>query len=774
LMLPRSAAAIVATLAVLRTGAAYLPIDVRHPDERVGFMLADASPAAVITVGEYVSRLAGRDLVVIDIADPARAAQPLAPLPAPSASAVAYVIYTSGTTGTPKGVAVTHTGIGDLIADQAARFGVDGDSRVLQFASWSFDAAVSEIWVTLVTGATLVIPPDDAVTRISGLTGLIQEFGITHVTLTPSVLGALSPEGLESVRSLVVAGEATSAELVDRWAPGRSMVNAYGPTETTVCATVSEPLVAGSGVLPIGRPISGTAVFVLDEGLSEVPVGVVGELYVAGRGLARGYLRRPGLTASRFVACPFGSAGSRMYRTGDLVRWNAQGELEYVGRSDDQVKIRGFRIELGEVGAALSGVAGVEQAVVVVREDQPGSKRLVGYVTGAVDPAVVRASVGSRLPEYMVPAAVVALDSLPLTVNGKLDKRSLPAPDYAGEGYRAPSTPTEEVLASIYAQVLGLERVGVDDSFFDIGGNSLLAMRVVAEIHDAFDVRVAVRTLFQAPTVRALKEHLGGDVDSEVSQAEILSEGGGTPLFCIHPGGGVSWPYRPLGDYLDIPIIGISQDLDNDRSESVREMAANYLEIIRKAQPDGPYRLLGWSFGGGVAHEIAAQLTRSGEQVSTLVLMDSFLAIEDADSAGDVYTERPILEDYLRINGLDPSGIEPLTYEVVQRMVDSASNLKMSLPPESMVGRIAENVRHNRRLQNSHSPAKFAGSAIILSARLAENKEDLSALWKPYIEGEIVEYGVECTHEEMLDPVPMASYAGVLEEAFGRNQDGHQ
>ncbi|MRH93651.1 AMP-binding protein, partial [Nocardia sp. SYP-A9097] len=254
LMLPRSAAAIVATLAVLRTGAAYLPIDVRHPDERVGFMLADASPAAVITDSAFAPRLTGYDVPVIDVVDPTLATRPMTSLPVPPASALAYVIYTSGTTGTPKGVAVTHAGVFDLISDQIARFGIDGDSRVLQFASWSFDATVFEIWVTLVTGATLVIPPDDAVTRISGLTSLINESGITHMTLTPSALATLSPEGLESVRSLVVAGEACSVELVDRWAPGRSMVNAYGPTETTVCATVSEPLVAGSGVLPIGRP----------------------------------------------------------------------------------------------------------------------------------------------------------------------------------------------------------------------------------------------------------------------------------------------------------------------------------------------------------------------------------------------------------------------------------------------------------------------------------------------------------------------------------------
>ncbi|MFE3321769.1 thioesterase domain-containing protein, partial [Nocardia sp. NPDC059195] len=454
-------------------------------------------------------------------------------------------------------------------------------------------------------------------------------------------------------------------------------------------------------------------------------------------------------------------------------RWNIKGELEYVGRNDDQVKIRGFRIELGEVGDALSGVAGVEQAVVVAREDQPGIKRLVGYVTGAVDPVVVRAAVAARLPEYMIPSAVVVLDSLPLTVNGKLDKRALPTPDYVGnrEAYRAPSTPTEKTLASIYAQVLGLERVGVDDSFFDIGGNSLLAMRVVAAIHEAFHRDIAVRTLFQTPSVRALTAQLGKDTGSEVSQAERLSEGAGAPLFCIHPGGGVSWPYRPLGDYLEIPVIGISQDLENDKSATVGEMAANYLDIIRKIQPDGPYRLLGWSFGGGVAHEIAAQLTRVGEKVSTLVLIDAFLAIDDAGAAADGETEMPILQNYLRINGLDSPGVEPLTYEVVQKIAESAPMLKIPLPPESMVDRVAENIAHNRRLQNTHAPGQYAGSAIIISARHAEKKQDLSALWQPFVAGEIVEYDVDCTHEEMLDPTPVASYARVLVEAIAQSMD---
>ncbi|MRH93633.1 amino acid adenylation domain-containing protein, partial [Nocardia sp. SYP-A9097] len=512
LLLPRSANAIVAILAVLKTGAAYLPADVLHPDERVAFMFADAEPALAITTAEYAHRLAGHGVAVVDIDDPVIADQPLSALPAPDAENLAYVIYTSGTTGRPKGVAVTQASIAQTFESiRTWGFAPASEQVWTQFHSYAFDISVWEIWGALLHGGRLIVVPDTVVRSGRDLERLLVREGVNILNMTPSALGLLSPERLGSVGTVVLAGEWCSAELVDLWAPGRVMINGYGPTETFY-TSLSEPLVAGSGVPSIGRPISGVAYFVLDAGLREVPIGVVGELYVAGKGLARGYLRRPGLTASRFVACPFGRSGSRMYRTGDLVRWNAKGELEYVSRSDDQVKIRGFRIELGEVGAALAGVAGVEKAAVVVREDQPGSQRLVGYVTGAVDGALVRAAVASRLPEYMVPSAVVVLDSLPLTMNGKLDKAALPTPDYAGgEGHRAPSTQVEESLAAIFAQVLGLERVSVDDSFFDLGGHSLLAMRVVAAIQDAFGVEISVRELFQAPTVAQLAEGMSAE-----------------------------------------------------------------------------------------------------------------------------------------------------------------------------------------------------------------------------------------------------------------------
>ncbi len=347
---------------------------------------------------------------------------------------------------------------------------------------------------------------------------------VSVLTQTPSAVGVLSPEGLDST-ALVIGAEPCPAELVDRWAPGRVMVNVYGPTETTMWASKSTPLKAGSGAPPIGSPITRAALFVLDKWLRPVPAGVDGEVYVAGAGVGIGYVRRAGLTASRFVACPFGAPGTRMYRTGDLVRWGADGQLQYVGRADEQVKIRGYRIELGEVQAALTGLDGVEQAVVIAREDRPGDKRLVGYVTGTADPAGLRAALAERLPAYMVPAAVVVIDALPVTVNGKLDKRALPAPEYhnAGGGYRAPANAVEEILAGIYAQVLGLERVGVDDSFFELGGDSILSMQVVARARAA-GVMVRPRDVFTEQTVARLARVAGvatddfGVIDDGVGQ----------------------------------------------------------------------------------------------------------------------------------------------------------------------------------------------------------------------------------------------------------------
>ncbi len=380
-----------------------------------------------------------------------------------------------------------------------------------QWHPYAFDASVREIWGALFHGGRLVVVPESAVRSAEDFNALVVAEQVNVLSQTPSALGVLSPEELDSA-VLVVGGETCAAELVDRWAPGRVMINAYGPTETTIDVSISAPLTAGSGAPPIGAPVSGAALFVLDGWLRPVPVGVVGELYVAGAGVGVGYWRRSGLTASRFVASPLGGAGARMYRTGDLVRWRPDGQLQYLGRADEQVKIRGYRIELGEVQAALAGLDGVNQAVVIAREDRPGDKRLVGYITGTADTAELRTQLAERLPAYMVPAAVVAIDALPMTPNGKLDRRALPAPEYQdADQYRAPTGAVEEILAGIYARVLGVERVGVDASFFELGGDSLSAMRVIAAINAGLDVDLSVRAVFEAPTVAQLAPRIGAD-----------------------------------------------------------------------------------------------------------------------------------------------------------------------------------------------------------------------------------------------------------------------
>ncbi|MEC4017527.1 amino acid adenylation domain-containing protein, partial [Streptomyces sp. H27-D2] len=435
----------------------------------------------------------------------------------------AYLIYTSGSTGRPKGVLVAHASVVALVA-QAELFGVREGVRVLQFASFSFDAAAWEICTSLLTGAVLVLAGDEDRAPGEPLAELIAGARIDVVCLPPTVLSAWPedrpmPEGL----TVITAGEACPPELVGRWSAGRRMLNAYGPTETTVCATLSDPL-AGAVKPPVGRPIPGTRVRVLDPALRPVPVGVTGELYVSGAGVALGYLNRPGLTAQRFTADPYGEPGARMYRTGDLVRWKADGTLDYQGRADDQVKVRGFRIELGEIETALLAHPALAQAAVVVREDRPGDKRLTGYIVpaGPLAPAAaeVRAHLAARLPDYMVPAAFVELAALPLTGNGKLDRKALPAPDFTAVSTgRAPVTPRERALCLVFAEVLGLDEVGADASFFDLGGDSISSIQLVSRSRKA-DLLITAQDVFTQRTPAALAAIAGTAAEQVVLGAD--------------------------------------------------------------------------------------------------------------------------------------------------------------------------------------------------------------------------------------------------------------
>ncbi|HXL90832.1 MAG TPA: amino acid adenylation domain-containing protein, partial [Streptosporangiaceae bacterium] len=498
--LPRSALLVTALLGVLKAGAAYLPLDPGYPLDRISFMLADAAPALLLTDTETADNLPATRIPTVTI--DATTVSSTRPHPALRPQNPAYVIYTSGSTGTPKGAVIAHGSIANLSRYEIGELGITAGSRVAQFASAGFDAFIIECCLALLSGAALVVIPQQR--RLGAeLAAFLAGAGVTHVTLPPGVVESLPDRSLPGV-DLIVAGEACPAGVAERWAPGRRLRNGYGPTEATVCVTLSDPLPGDGGVPPIGRPVANAQCYVLDEFLRLVPPGVAGELYVAGAGLARGYLGRPGQTGARFVACPFGLPGERMYRTGDLVRWTDNGQLMFLGRSDDQVKIRGFRIEPGEVEAALARHPGVAQVAVVAREAAPGDKRLVAYLVpaGTADVAGLRTYLSGQLPEYMVPSAFVLLDSLPLSVNGKLDRQALPAPDYGSSGeYLAPRSQTERVLARIWAQVLGVDRVGVTDDFFELGGHSLLAVSLISRVRAELSAEIPILGLFTAPTV---------------------------------------------------------------------------------------------------------------------------------------------------------------------------------------------------------------------------------------------------------------------------------
>ncbi|MFF5499998.1 amino acid adenylation domain-containing protein [Streptomyces aquilus] len=494
LCLPRGAEMVVAMLAVWKAGGAYVPLDPEYPSERLDFMVADSGAGVVLVVEETAGRVAGGVLLGEVVSD-------AGVLPEVGSDQLAYVIYTSGSTGRPKGVAVAHASVANLASVMRPVLGVEPGVTALQFASFSFDAAVLDVAVTLASGGALAVASAEERRDASALAAMVEAAGVEVASVVPSLLGVLEPGAVPGVGNWVLGAERLEAGLAAKWRAGARVWNTYGPTEATVITTavLLEEGITGEDAPPaIGRPLGNVRTYVLDASLRPVPVGVPGELYIAGAGVARGYVNRPGLTAERFVACPFGEGGGRMYRSGDLARWTADGQLEFVGRADAQVKLRGFRVELGEVEAVLATHPGVERAVAVVRDG-----RLVGYVVGGVVAEEVRAGAAVRLPEYMVPSVVVVLDAFPLTVNGKVDRAALPVPEAVAGAGRAPGSLAEEAFCALFAEVLGLEKVGVGDGFFELGGDSIMSMLLASRARRAGWV-VTPRQVFEERTPERL------------------------------------------------------------------------------------------------------------------------------------------------------------------------------------------------------------------------------------------------------------------------------
>ncbi|MEU5637035.1 amino acid adenylation domain-containing protein [Streptomyces rishiriensis] len=516
LALPRSSRMVISVLAVAKAGAAFLPVDVNYPEQRIAYMLADAEPALLCTIRTAVPKLPADIGVPQLVLDSAEQTATLDALPdtdvtederggSLAATNLAYVIYTSGSTGRPKGVALTGAGLPALAAAKVATMQVTEDSRVLQFASPSFDAYVTELLATFTSGATLVVPGSDTLVG-DPLAKVLREGQVSHAVLPPAAVATMSPDAAPDLRVLVVAGEECPAGLVEQWSPGRLLVNAYGPTECTVCATMTGPLTPTDEVT-IGRPIPGVSVHILDDELLPVAAGEIGELYLSGAGLARGYLNRPDVTAHVFVANPFAADGERMYRTGDLASMRADGDILFHGRIDDQVELRGFRIELGEVESVLSQHPDVAQAVAVLRAGEDDGPQLLAYVvpTHGTTPAAgeLREHAGRYLPDYMVPSVYATIDAIPVTPSGKTDRAALPPIKTTRPAGQKPRTSAEKILFDIFRDLFGLGEIDVRSNFFEMGGNSILAVDLIQRAQEAGLVLLP-RTVIDHPTIEQL------------------------------------------------------------------------------------------------------------------------------------------------------------------------------------------------------------------------------------------------------------------------------
>ncbi|BAZ13567.1 amino acid adenylation domain protein [Calothrix sp. NIES-4071] len=639
----RSLEMVVGLLGILKAGAAYLPLDPGYPQERLELILSDSQAPVLLTDNEKLFALDEHRKVVCLRTHQEKIASYSKENPAPSATAknLAYVIYTSGSTGKPKGVEIHHSGVVNFLKSMQHQPGITASDVLLAVTTVSFDIAALELYLPLITGAKVLLASREIASDGKRLLELINTAGATIMQATPASWRMLLAAGWSSSKQLKIlcGGEALTSELAQQLLDkGAEVWNLYGPTETTIWSTVCkvEANKLSHALVSIGRPIANTQIYILDEYFQPVPIGVSGELYIGGAGVARGYLNRPDLTTERFINNPFLS-GSRFYRTGDLARYLHDGNIEYISRIDNQVKIRGFRIELGEIENALSNHPQVREAVVITRSEQSEEKQIVAYITTNQEPTpgALRDFLKQKLPDYMIPVAYVILETFPLTPSGKINRRALPKPTASSfsqhDEFLAPRNDTEGQLAKIWSEILNIHPIGIKDNFFEIGGSSLSAIFLIAAIGQQFGKELPLSALLTNPTIEEFANLLNTtDTFDNSPLIPIQPKGNKPAFFCVHPAGGHVMSYMKLAQYLgnDQPFYGLQAQGFNGEQPLTRveDMASVYIQAIQKFQPNGPYYIGGWSFGGVVAYEMAQQLHTMGHKVS-LAIIDSYVPI---------------------------------------------------------------------------------------------------------------------------------------------------
>ncbi|WP_395670941.1 amino acid adenylation domain-containing protein [Phenylobacterium sp.] len=773
--LPRSLELVIGLVAILRAGGAYLPLDLDHPPTRIATILNRAQPAVVLAQAEIGGLFGERLLTPADWP-----VEGEGPFQGPEPGNAAYVIYTSGSTGEPKGVLVEHRAIVNRLLWMRAQYGTGAQTRILQKTPATFDVSVWEFFLALIGGGELVVAPPGAHRDPAAIAGLIRDHAITDLHFVPSMLAAFlsdpAAQGL-SVAHVFCSGEELPADLRDRFhrTLNAELHNLYGPTEAAVDVSYwPASSDDASRPVPIGWPVWNTRLVILDEQLRPVAPGMTGHLHLGGVQLARGYLGRPDLTAERFVADPH-HPGERLYKTGDVARRRADGAVVFLGRNDHQVKVRGLRIELGEIEAAIAATGLVREAAVLAREDRPGEKRLVAYVVpaAAYERAAFKTKLAAHLPDYMVPAAVVSLDVLPTTSNGKLDRRALPAPVFVAGDERPARTPSEKAVAEIFGEVLGLGRpAGADDDFFALGGDSLSAVNALLAIRERFGRDPGLGALFDQPRVADLAALLDAetlDFDSGLGLLIRLAEGDRDlpPLFLIHPAGGLSWGYRTLARSLSPKrtVYGVQSpalDPTSRLPDSIDALAALYADRIVAAAGRGPIHLAGWSVGGILAQAVAARLEGKGHKVGLMAMLDSYPA--ECWRAEPEPDPVDALRALLAIAGYDPQAHPTLrTREAIVGFLRAGDSPLGGLPEAALDG-VIRVVLDTNRLVREHRHRAFGGVTTHVRAGLDHQDRPLTPdLWRPYAPNlDVVE--VPFLHPQLTGPAASALIAPALDQ----------